>query len=131
MGNYHLVAIHAINNHDVAVLAPFAIGAVVGLVAFSHLLSWVFKRFKNQTIAMLTGFILGSMNVLWPWKTAEYLTSTTGDVVIKHGHKVVSRYASVLPEHLSGHFWWAVIIMILGILSITVVELLAGQKSDG
>ena len=130
MGNYHLVAIHAINNTDMAVLVPFALGAVIGLIAFSHLLSWVFKRYKDQTIAMLTGFILGSMNVLWPWKTAEYLHSPSGEILIKHGRKIVSRYASVLPDQLGHQFWWAVVIMILGVLSITIVEVVAGHKSE-
>lgn len=129
LGDYQLVAIHAINQLDFTVLFPFALGAIIGLIAFSHLLSWVFKRYKDQTIAMLTGFILGSMNVLWPWKTAEYLTSASGLFVLKHGHKVVSRYVSVFPGQLGTHFWWAVIIMLLGILSLTGVELLAGKKS--
>ncbi|MBN2614464.1 MAG: DUF368 domain-containing protein [Bacteroidales bacterium] len=130
MGNYQLVAIHAINNQDIAVLAPFALGAVVGLIAFSHLLSWVFKKFKNQTIAMLTGFILGSMTVLWPWKTAEYLIGPNGEPIIRHGRKVVSRYASVIPDQLDQQFWWALVIMVLGIASIVLVEKLAGQKTE-
>lgn len=130
MGNYQLVAIHAINNKDLLVLAPFAVGAVVGLISFSHLLSWVFKNYKNQTIAILTGFILGSMNVLWPWKTAEYLRNVAGDIVIKHGHQVVSKYVSVLPEHLNVEFFLAVVIMLLGILSITLIEIMAGQSAN-
>lgn len=130
MGNYQLVAIHAINNQDMAVLIPFALGAIIGLVAFSHLLSWVFKRYKNQTIAMLTGFILGSMNVLWPWKDKEYLTGPNGEHIIKHGREIVSRYASVLPDQLDHQFWWAVVIMVLGIVSIVALEMLAGQKTE-
>ncbi|PIQ33817.1 MAG: DUF368 domain-containing protein, partial [Bacteroidetes bacterium CG18_big_fil_WC_8_21_14_2_50_41_14] len=68
MGNYQLIAIEAINNRDLAILFPVALGAVFGLIAFSHLLSWVFKRYKDPTIAILTGFILGSLGVIWPWK---------------------------------------------------------------
>jgi putative membrane protein len=130
LGDYHLVAIHAINTMDFAILVPFALGAIAGLVAFSHLLSWVFKRYKDQTIATLTGFILGSMTVLWPWKTAEYLTNSAGQVVVKHGRKVVTHYASTLPAHFGAEVWWAFIIMIIGVLSLTVVEVLAGKKSE-
>ncbi|MBN2637721.1 MAG: DUF368 domain-containing protein [Bacteroidales bacterium] len=130
MGNYQLVAIHAINTRDITILVPFALGAIVGLIAFSHILSWVFKKFKNQTIAILTGFILGSMVILWPWKTAEYLTDLQGNVVLKHGRAVVSRYVSVLPEHFNHQFWIAILIMILGIVSIVAIELLASKKSD-
>ncbi|HFB61859.1 MAG TPA: DUF368 domain-containing protein, partial [Bacteroidetes bacterium] len=88
-----------------------------------------FKHYKDQTIATLSGFILGSLNVLWPWKTAEYLKNSAGDFVIKHGEKVVARYASILPEHFDKNFWMAVAIMILGIASITVIELLAGRET--
>lgn len=130
LGDYHLVAIHAINTMDFGILVPFALGAVVGLIAFSHLLSWVFKRFKDQTIATLTGFILGSMNVLWPWKTAEYLTDSNGRAIIKHGREVVTHYASTLPTHFSAEVWWAFIIMVIGVLSLTIVELIAGKKSE-
>ncbi len=130
MGNYQLVAIQAINNRDLGILLPVALGAVIGLVAFSHVLSWVFKHYKDQTIATLSGFILGSLNVLWPWKTAEYLKNSAGDFVIKHGEKVVARYASVLPEHFDKGFWVAVAVMVLGIVSITVIELMAGQEQN-
>ncbi len=98
MGNYQLIAIQAINERELSILLPVALGAIIGLIAFSHLLSWVFKKYKDQTIAILTGFILGSLNVLWPWKTAEFLKNSAGELVLKHGEKVVARYASVLPE---------------------------------
>lgn len=130
MGNYELVAIQAINRHEFSILFPVALGAIIGLIAFSHLLSWVFKNYKDQTIAVLSGFILGSLNVLWPWKTAEYLKNSAGEVIMKHGNKVVARYASVLPVHFDKVFWMAMIIMALGILSITVIELIAGKEAQ-
>jgi len=130
MGNYELIAIQAINNLEFSILLPVALGAIIGLIAFSHLLSWVFKKYKDQTIAILTGFILGSMNILWPWKTAEYLKNSAGELVLKHGEKVVARYASVLPQYYDKVFWMAVFIMVLGILSITVLELIAGKETQ-
>lgn len=129
LGDYQLVAIHAIKNLDFTILVPFALGAIAGLVAFSHLLSWVFKRYKDQTLATLTGFILGSMSVLWPWKTVEYLKNASGQMVYKGGHKVVIHYAS-LPTHINAEVWWALIIMVIGILSLAIVEFLAGKKSE-
>lgn len=51
----------------------FAIGAVIGLVSFSHALTWLFKRFHDLTIALLLGFLAGSLNKIWPWK--ETLTT--------------------------------------------------------
>jgi putative membrane protein len=131
MGNYQLVAIDAINNIDIKILLPVAIGAVVGLVAFSHVLSWVFKHFKNQTLAVLTGFILGSLNVLWPWKETVYLKNGAGEFIMKHGEKVVASYKSVLPPDPGLHTWLAIFVILLGIASITVLELMASGKEKG
>jgi putative membrane protein len=64
MGNYELIVIDAINALNWRILFPVALGAVVGLVAFSHFLSWIFRRFRAETIAALTGFILGSLLIL-------------------------------------------------------------------
>lgn len=125
MGNYQLVAIDAINNRDMSILIPVALGAVVGLVAFSHLLSWVFKHFKDQTIALLTGFILGSLNVLWPWKEAAFLTSGNGEYILKDGERIVARYSSVIPDTLTTEVWVAVLLVVVGIVSITVLEITA------
>lgn len=113
MGNYELVAIDAINNRDIGILLPVLIGAVVGLVAFSHIISWVFKRYKDQTIAVLTGFILGSLGIIWPWKTP--IEEMFGDKL-----KVVG-YDYFIPEMNTG-FIIAVAIMLIGIISIWILE---------
>jgi len=128
MGNYQLVAIDAINNRDFSVIIPVGIGAVAGLIAFSHVLSWVFKRFKDQTIAMLTGFILGSLSILWPWKEPLFLTDAAGDFIMKHGEKVIARYSVVFPEQINTEVLFAVGLMILGVLSIVIVEKVAQSK---
>ncbi len=130
MGNYQLVAIDAINHRNLAVLTPVAMGAVIGLIAFSHVLSWVFKHYKDQTLAVLTGFILGSLSVLWPWKETQYLKDTAGNFIIKHGEKVVASYKSILPPHWGAETWFAVIIMVLGIVSIVTIELLANKSIE-
>lgn len=132
MGNYQLVAIDAINNRDLSILLPVGVGAVVGLIAFSHFLSWVFKRFADQTIAILTGIILGSLTILWPWKEPVYLTNAAGELIMKHGEKVVARFTSILPETFNTEVWIALVLVILGIISITALELTAlkEEKSE-
>jgi putative membrane protein len=113
MGNYQLVAIDAINNMRFDVLIPVAIGAAGGLVAFSHFLSWLFKKYKDQTIAALTGFILGSLGIIWPWK----------DEIIKHfgeKEKVVG-YVFHWPQ-INMEFFIALGIMIIGVVSIWLME---------
>ena len=128
MGNYQLIAIDAINNRDFSIIIPVGIGAVAGLIAFSHVLSWVFKRFKDQTIAMLTGFILGSLSILWPWKEPLFLTDAAGDFIVKHGEKVIARYSVVFPEQINTEVLFAVGLMILGVSSIVIVEKVAQSK---
>ncbi len=128
MGNYQLVAIDAINNRDFGILLPVGLGAIVGLIAFSHILSWVFKNYKDQTIALLTGFILGSLNILWPWKNPVYLTDNTGEFILKHGEKVVARYESIMPGAMTTEVWIAIFIMIMGIVSIVMLELTAMKE---
>ncbi len=129
MGNYQLVAIEAVNNRDFDILLPVMIGAVGGLIVFSHILSWVFKRFENQTIAILTGFILGSLNILWPWKHIIYLNDNLGNPIIKKGEMVVERYVSIFPDSFNTEVMFALIFAIIGIASITTIELMASSNS--
>jgi len=121
LGNYQTIAINAINHFDLKILVPFGLGAVVGLIGFSHILSWLFKRYKHKTIALLTGFILGSLSVLWPWKKAVYLL-IDGKPVVKHGKQLVAYYEKVLPQNYDFGFYMAVVLIMLGILSIFLLE---------
>ncbi|MEM6395715.1 MAG: DUF368 domain-containing protein [Bacteroidota bacterium] len=64
------------------VVGVFMLGCLVGLALFSRLLSWTFKKFPNQTLALLTGFMLGSLNKLWPWQNiVSYRTNSKGEQV--------------------------------------------------
>ncbi|NJC26926.1 DUF368 domain-containing protein [Neolewinella antarctica] len=65
-----------------AIMATFALGCLVGLALFSRVLSYTFKTYPNQTLAILTGFMLGSLNKLWPWRNAvSYRTNSAGERV--------------------------------------------------
>lgn len=127
MGNYQLVAIDAINNFRFDILLPVAIGAIAGLLGFSYLLSWIFKRFRDQTIALLTGFILGSLGVIWPWKRAMYMLDSIGNEILKKGEPIVEKYTMFFPQP-DMEFFIAVFIMILGIASIWIIEKQAAVK---
>jgi len=131
MGNYKLLAIDAINTMDFQLLTPFAIGSLVGIIAFSHLLSWVYKRYRNQTIALLTGFILGSLAILWPWQTPQFLKSPEGEIIMKNGEAVIESYQRTLPALWNTEFFFAIIIILLGIFSVWLVELSGQVKKSG
>ncbi|MEZ4974973.1 MAG: DUF368 domain-containing protein [Flavobacteriaceae bacterium] len=71
----------AVHDFDFKRLALFVIGAVIGLLSFSRLLKWLFKNYHNLTLAVLTGFILGSLNKVWPWKqTLSVMNKETGEI---------------------------------------------------
>lgn len=79
MGKYRFI-FGAIEKLDFKVIITFALGAFAGLLAFSHLLSWMFRKYHDQTVALLTGFMIGSLNKVWPWKTTlEYYQDRHGD----------------------------------------------------
>ncbi len=54
--------------HNLLILGTFAAGALIGIVSFSNLLSWLLKKWKDITVALLGGFMFGSLNKIWPWK---------------------------------------------------------------
>ena len=119
LGNYQLVMISAINNMRIDILLPIVIGAGVGLIAFSHILSWLLKKYHNQTISMLTGFILGSLGILWPWKTA---------IIQSFGEKTKTiGYDWFLPS-INTELFIAIFIMILGIIIIWSTEYFGSKK---
>ncbi len=127
MGNYELIMIDSINNitvnplESLKILLPVVIGAVVGLIAFANLLSLIFKKFHDQTISLLTGFILGSIPVIWPWK--ENITT-----VLRDGTEKVTGYYWQLPS-MDASFAIALIIMLVGTGIIIVTETLANKKT--
>jgi putative membrane protein len=77
-------------------LGVFAMGAIIGLKSFSKILHWMFERHKNTTLALLIGFMIGSLNKVWPWK--EVLETRTNS----HGETVPFLEKSILPQDFNG-----------------------------
>tara|TARA_R110000787_G_scaffold55942_5_gene128853 strand:- start:3880 stop:4803 length:924 start_codon:yes stop_codon:yes gene_type:complete len=78
LGAYKPV-LNALNSRDFVSIIIFMAGAVVGLLSFSKILKWLFAKYKNFTLATLTGFIIGSLNKIWPWKeTISWRTNSKG-----------------------------------------------------
>jgi putative membrane protein len=128
MGNYQLVMIDAVNDRNLGILIPVGIGAAGGLIVFSHILSWVFKKYRNQTISLLTGFILGSLSVLWPWQEPIFLTDNFGVPILKHGEKIVEHYQKFIPKSFDMSIVLAILFAIIGIISIWLIEKAAATK---
>ncbi len=108
----------------VGTLSLFAAGCLLGIKLFSRVLTYLFHNYKNNTLALLTGFMLGSLNKLWPWK--EVLKTR----INSKGETVPFLEKSILPEHYDGNpfILWAVILMISGFLLIFLLEKWASKK---
>ena len=115
----------ALHDFDVKKIVLFASGAIIGLLSFSHVLKWLFKHYHNITLAILTGFILGSLNKVWPWK--ETLTWHTDSKGIKT--PLLDRSISPLSIEGDNQLALALVLMVLGFLTIFILEK-AGSKKD-
>ena len=115
LGKYFYI-MEAVKTLNIPVMLVFICGAVLGIISFSRVLSYALRRFHDTTIAVLAGFMLGSLNKVWPWKeTIETYTDSHG--VIK---PLVE--ANILPDQL---LWEAVGLMIFGFAIVYFLEKLS------
>lgn len=68
LGKYQYI-LSAVNKGDVLTLAVVLAGAAIGLTTFVRLLSWLLDKYRNITMTLLTGLMLGSLRILWPWRS--------------------------------------------------------------
>ncbi|WP_460218776.1 DUF368 domain-containing protein [Psychroserpens sp. MEBiC05023] len=101
-----------------------AIGAIIGLKVFSKILNWMFKHKKNLTLAILTGFMIGSLNKIWPWK--KVLKTR----INSEGLEVTALDKSILPSSYIGdsQIITAIILVVVGFGTILVLERLGNKK---
>ncbi len=119
LGAYKPV-LDAVHNKDIKLLGIVAAGAIVGLLTFSNILKWLFTHHKNSTLAVLTGFILGSLNKIWPWKNV--LETKLFDEKL-----VVIKEVSVFPNSYQGNpeLFWAILLAVIGFVIIILLEKVA------
>lgn len=123
LGNYQLVMIESVARLTsldfgaLRILIPVGIGAVIGLVALSHLLAWIFKRFHDIAVALLTGFVAGSLLIIWPWKSPIVETLEAAG---KIKEKVIG-YEWHLPC-LCGETYLAFAVMAVGVALVWLME---------
>ena len=117
----------AVRDFDLLLLGLFALGAGCGLLCFSRLLDWLLTRFRDTTIALLTGFLFGSLLVVWPWKhTTAWLTG-------RDGLPRPAEQVPVLPADYLAYtgeaplFWLCAGLALAGFLAVVLVERRWGQ----
>jgi putative membrane protein len=123
LGAYKPV-LDALNDKDFKTIFTFIAGAILGLLTFSKVLKWLFANYKDYILAVLTGFIIGSLNKIWPWK--ETLTWRLNS----HGIKVPINQQSVTPFSFNGdaELSMAIVLAIVGFLLILLMEKLAVKR---
>lgn len=114
----------AVNDRDIKTIAAVGLGAVVGLLSFSKILKWLFTNYKNYTLAVLTGFIIGSLNKIWPWK------ETLSWRLNSHGVNVPLKEQSISPFSYTGdaQLLYALVLAFIGFALILIMEKIAGNK---
>ncbi len=120
MGNYVLV-LQAINTANVSILAPVAVGCIVGVVVFSWILSYLFKHHKDLTVSLLTGFVAGSLAIIWPWKITHYIT-------LAEGKQKPTGYSWYLPE-INTDFALALVLALVGFAIVWGMEKLSNKPA--
>lgn len=113
MGNYILV-LQAISSFNFNILIPVAVGCILGLLLFSRLLSYLFAHFRDVTISLLTGFVAGSLAIIWPWKITEYIT-------VADDKQKAAGYIWFLPD-FDLQFLLALVLAVVGFLIVWWLE---------
>lgn len=123
LGSYGTI-LGAISTFDIKTIAVFILGIIVGILSFARLLKYLFTHYENLTLAILTGFILGSLNKIWPWKMVTEIK--------KIGDKTIVLDKSTSPFNYDGdpQILWAVGLAVIGFLTIFLLEKVATVKNN-
>lgn len=127
LGMYRFI-LDAVGNFNIPVLLIFMVGAAIGIITFSNLLSWLLKNYHNLTVAVLAGFMVGSLNKVWPWK------EVTETFIDRHGEVKSLAETNILPgtyEQIAGGnpmLAGAILLAIAGFALIFVIEGLTSKK---
>lgn len=117
-------ALKTFETESLVIIGVFGLGCLLGLATFSRLLSWTFKHYRNITLALLTGFMVGSLNKVWPWRNVlEYRVNSKGE-------QVPFLEQSVLPGSFDGEAMLvgSLLLMVLGFVSVFLLERLQSSK---
>ena len=136
MGMYTIIiptvkeALKTLDPDKLLILGVFGVGCLIGLGTFSRILSWTFKHYHNPTLATLTGFMLGSLNKIWPWRKPVLGLNEAGELVdIEKGMIVekVIKEVNLTPGQFvadvgDSHLLAALLAMALGLALVLLLE---------
>ncbi|MDO6681666.1 DUF368 domain-containing protein [Oceanobacter sp. 5_MG-2023] len=122
MGLYEPI-LGALKSFDLGIMALFGAGAVIGLLSFSRFLSWLLAGWREATFAILTGFMIGSLVKVWPWK--ETLTTRLNS----KGETVPVYQQNILPD-IGTDLLLALLLMVAGLATVLLLEWVAKRQGD-
>lgn len=121
LGMYKFI-LDSVSTLNIPIILTFLAGAAIGITSFSNVLSWLLRKYYNQTIALLAGFMIGSLNKVWPWKqVVETFTNRHGELV----PLVEKNIAPATYFDATGHnplMGWAIGLALIGFALIFVIE---------
>ncbi|MDD3631116.1 MAG: DUF368 domain-containing protein [Bacteroidales bacterium] len=137
LGNYKLIMLDAVTTLNLRILIPFLIGSILGLIIVSYFISLLLKKYYNQVLSLLSGFVIGSLALIWPWKySIDYthgllLQNKFGALVDANGQLInfkpyIIKYQYFLPE-IDTQFWISILLIITGIVIVVGTEILSVQ----
>lgn len=117
------------NIYLLQVLVVFTLGSISGLIGLSSVLSYLMRHYKNSTMALIIGFITGSLGVVWPWKTNIYKVDEFGKQIIgSNGKPILDNYERYLPSISSWDTWGAIFFIIVGVVIVLLLEYYGREK---
>jgi len=122
LGKYQFL-LSAVTSRDIVPLALVVAGAGVGIVTFAQVLSWLFKRYHDSTVAVLTGMLIGSLRKIWPWK------ETIETMLDRHGKEIPIRQVNILPVAFDGQVVAAIALAAIGCALIVGLNAYAARRA--
>ena len=110
------------------ILVVFAGGSLFGLVSISHVLGYVLKRWNHIVIALIIGFITGSLGIVWPWKKTIFLKENGTFLLDSKQNKIVANYERFIPDFSSLETWFAIFYILVGLGLILALDFYGSRK---
>lgn len=124
MGAYEFI-LNSLKDIKLSIITVFIAGCATGLLSFSRFLNWLFKNHHDLTIALLTGFLVGSLNEIWPWKKVLQTRINSSGKTVPYIEE------NVLPQNFDGdpQLLQVAGFLIFGLVIISLIEKIATKKS--
>ena len=106
--------LNAIGHFQLSVMAPFIFGIIVGLVFFSRLISYILKKFYEQTILFMVGLLVTSLYVIWPFQNRYYNIIREKEILISS--------SPYIPELVNQEVLYSIVMMVFGVLMVIILS---------